>query len=381
MVKTFECGSYLQANKTSIFNQWEALANKSLRAADNTPDLIVRNYLPYFLTSLTDALQSYDREGPGSELDKIQQLQLNADYSSEHGRSRASVARYTVGQVIEEYALLRQVLRNSLKEQGLLCLTSMEIIDRCIETSCAAASQQFANSMKEVQSKLISVIAHDLRNPISVARSYVEVGELELSPREKVFATLKRSLERALSLITDLLDTAQLQAGQGMTFRFEKSDLVKELRVATIEAQDVYNNQIVFNCELSSASLICDHVSVLRVVENLVSNGIKYGRVDSPVTITLARSQDNTIQISVHNHGSYIEPQQQDSLFEFFTRSDSHRAQNKEGWGLGLYLVRLVAEAHSGRAWIESDKVSGTTFFITLSNEAHPEGTAFSEFM
>ncbi|WP_137167032.1 sensor histidine kinase [Salinimonas lutimaris] len=380
MVNTFECGCYLEASKTSVFNEWEALANRTLRASDNTPDLIVRNYLPYFLSSLTDTLKSYDRDGAGSELDKLSKLDFYAEYSSEHGRSRASVSDYTVGQVIEEYALLRQVLRNTLKEQNLLCLTSIEIIDRCIEASCAAASQQFANSLKEVQSKLISVIAHDLRNPISVARSYVEVGELELAPRRKVFGTLKRSLERALSLISELLDTAQLQAGQGMTFRFEQSDLVKELRAAITEAQDVYSNQIVFNCDLTQASLVCDPVSVLRVVENLISNGIKYGSVESPITVNLGYRQ-NDVQISVHNHGSYIEPKMQNSLFDFFSRSDNQRSQSKEGWGLGLYLVRLVAKAHDGKAWIESDRETGTTFFITLSDEAHPEGTAFSEFM
>lgn len=380
MVNTFECGCYLETNKTSIFNTWETLANEALRAANDTPDLIVRNYLPYFLSSLTEALKQYDRDGPGSEQDKISRLELHARYSNEHGRSRASVARYTVGQVIQEYSLLRQVLRNTLRSQDMLCLTTTEIIDRCIENSCAVASQQFTNSLKDVQSKLISVIAHDLRNPISVARSYVEVGELGLSSPQKVFATLKRSLERALSLISELLDTSQLQAGQGMTFRFERSDLVKELRVATAEAQDVYNNQIVFNCDLPQANLICDHVSVLRVVENLISNGIKYGSVESPITVNLCYRQ-NDIQISVHNQGSYIEPQMQNSLFDFFSRSDNHRSQSKEGWGLGLYLVRLVAKAHHGQAWIESDHETGTTFFITLSDEAHPEGTAFSEFM
>lgn len=377
-VNTTECGLYLEAQKEQIFAQWEELANEKLKAASNAPDLIVRNYLPYFLANLVSELKAFELES-GSDIEKINNIDFDAKYSDEHGRSRASVARYTVAQVIQEYSLLRQVLRSRLYDNNILCLTTAEIIDRFIETSCAQAAQQFANSLDEVQEKLISVIAHDLRNPISVARSYVEIGELGLSTSDKVFGSLKRSLERALKLISELLDTTQLEAGRGMTFRFEQKDMVKELGVATNEAQEVYDNPIRFTTELETAHVVCDHMSILRVIENLISNGIKYGSVESPITLSLKKNTDE-ILISVHNEGSYIEPEQQNSMFEFLSRHTGGRDQRKEGWGLGLYLVRLVAKAHKGKAWIESDRDTGTTFCISIKNEAHPPGSAFSEY-
>jgi signal transduction histidine kinase len=165
-----------------------------------------------------------------------------------------------------------------------------------------------------------------------------------------------------------------------MTFRFEKKDMVTELKVATNEAQEVYDNPVHFSTKLDSAPVVCDHMSILRVVENLISNGVKYGSVETPISLTL-KQNENEIEISVHNEGSYIEPDEQNSMFDFLTRHTGGRDQQREGWGLGLYLVRLVAKAHKGRAWIESDQATGTTFCIAIKNEAHPPGSAFSEYM
>lgn len=379
-MNTLKCGLYLENNKEKIFTEWEELANSKLQAASDAPDLIVRNYLPYFLASLVKALKNFDPAPNTPDTSSIDEIDLKAKYSDEHGRSRASVSSYDVSQVIQEYSLLRQVLRNHLYRNDILCLTTAEIINRFIEANCAHACQQFSNSIDEVQEKLISVIAHDLRNPISVARSYVEVGELGLASQNKVFSVIKRSLGKALSLIGELLDASQLKAGEGMTFRFEEKDMVQELKVAADEATEVYSNKVHFESSLTHAHTVCDHMSVLRVVENLISNAIKYGGVDRPITVGLSR-EENMLQISVHNEGSYIEPNMRDKMFDFFSRDDTEKSRSKEGWGIGLYVVRLVAKAHKGKAWIESDENDGTTFYFTISTQSNDAGSAFSEFL
>ncbi len=379
-VNTLECGLYFEANKEEVFAEWEELANKKLQAASDAPDLIVRNYLPYFLASLVEALKNFEPDPDNLDTSGIDKIDLRAKYSDEHGRARASVSSYDVSQVIQEYSLLRQVLRNHLYRNGILCLTTAEIINRFIEANCAQACQKFSNSIREVQEKLISVIAHDLRNPISVARSYVEVGELGLASQTKVFSVIKRSLGKALGLIGELLDASQLKAGEGMTFRFEEKDLVKELKVAAEEATEVYSNRVNFETNLEQAHAVCDHMSVLRVVENLISNAIKYGGVGRPITIGLRR-EEKILQISVHNEGSYIEPTMRDKMFDFLSRDDTEKNRSKEGWGIGLYIVRLVAKAHKGKAWIESDKSAGTTFYFTISTHSNNAGTAFSEYL
>ncbi len=374
-MKTKECSAYLEANKESIFSEWEKLANEKVMAASKTPDLIVRNYLPYFMENLINTLRDYDGSTTETE---FADTKFEAKYSHEHGRSRASVNHYDLRQVTHEYSLLRQVLRNRLLANDILCFTSLEIIDRFVECSSMEAGQYFMDSIQEMQDKLTGIIAHDLRNPISVSLSYIEVGEQGILPPEGVYAALKRSLKRSIALIQDLLDTAQIKAGSGMTFRFERTDIIKQIRTAASDAEEIYDNPISFKADIEHAEGIYDHTSVQRAMENLISNAIKYGKVKAPITIEVQGSK-NTVLLSVHNEGSYIEKEKRESIFNYLSRDSNDDDRQKVGWGLGLFLVKMVAKAHKGNAWVESDKDTGTTFFMELNRQSQDENTAFSQ--
>ncbi|MCW8109542.1 sensor histidine kinase [Alteromonas ponticola] len=376
-MKTKECAAYLKANKEAIFSEWEQITNEKVRAAAKTPDLVVRNYLPYFMDNLINTLQEYDGLADEQEFAYIN---FNAKYSHEHGRSRASVNHYNLRQVIHEYSLLRQVLRNRLLNNNILCFTSLEIIDRFVECSSMEAGQHFVDSIREVQDKLTGIIAHDLRNPISVSLSYLEVGELGILPSETVYAALKKSLNRSIGLIQDLLDTAQVKAGSGMTFRFERTDIIQQVRSATEDADEIYENPISFSAQIPNAEGIFDHTAIQRAVENLISNAIKYGKVRAPITVVMEGSKDSVL-LSVHNEGSFIEKQKQESIFNYLCRDEDKSTKQKVGWGLGLFLVKMVAKAHKGRAWVESDENHGTTFYIELNRYSQDENTAFSQVM
>ncbi len=374
-LKTKECSAYLEANKESIFSEWESLANQKVEAASKTPDLIVRNYLPYFMENLINTLHEYDGNTTETE---FADTKFEAKYSHEHGRSRASVSHYDLRQVTHEYSLLRQVLRNRLLENNILCFTSLEIIDRFVECSSMEAGQYFMDSIQEMQDKLTGIIAHDLRNPISVSLSYLEVGELGILPPDGVYAALKRSLNRSIILIQDLLDTAQVKAGSGMTFRFARTDIIKQVSSAARDAEEIYDNPIAFEADIEHAEGIYDHTAVQRAMENLISNAIKYGKIKAPITIKVQGS-DDTVLLSVHNEGSFIEKEKQESIFNYLSREANDDSRQKVGWGLGLFLVKMVAKAHKGRAWVESDENKGTTFFIEINRFSQDENTAFSQ--
>ncbi|NMH60548.1 sensor histidine kinase [Alteromonas ponticola] len=374
-MKTKECSAYIKANKEAIFSEWEKIANQEVAAASKTPDLVVRNYLPFFMDNLIHTLQEY--QGAQDE-QEFAGINFDAKYSHEHGRARATISHYDLRQVIHEYSLLRQVLRNRLLKNNILCFTSLEIIDRFVENSSMEAGQYFVDSIQEVQDKLTGIIAHDLRNPISVSLSYLEVGELGLLPPEGVFAALKRSLNRTLILIQDLLDTAQVKAGSGMTFRFERTDIMKQVCAAARDADDIYDNPIAFDATIDNASGIFDHTAIQRAVENLISNAIKYGKVKAPITVAM-QGDKNKVLLSVHNEGSFIEKGKQESIFNYLSRDDNKTNNQKVGWGLGLFLVKMVAKAHKGKAWVESDKETGTTFYIELDRYSQDENTSFSQ--
>jgi len=90
---------------------------------------------------------------------------------------------------------------------------------------------------------------------------------------------------------------------------------------------------------------------------------VKYGACDKPITISLRQTED-LVTISVHNHGKPISPEAQSILFQQFRRTAC--AEDQSGWGLGLFLVKNIVEAHRGGVSVESSELAGTSFIVTL---------------
>ena len=106
-----------------------------------------------------------------------------------------------------------------------------------------------------------------------------------------------------------------------------------------------------------------DYDRLERIILNLLSNALKYSPDGSPVTIR-AHRQENTIVIAIADQGSGIPPEEQAHIFDRFYRVKAER--KAEGIGLGLYITRLLVEAHGGRIWVESQPGQGSVFSFTL---------------
>jgi signal transduction histidine kinase len=113
-----------------------------------------------------------------------------------------------------------------------------------------------------------------------------------------------------------------------------------------------------------------DGEALTRAIENLVSNAIKYGEPDSPITINLVAREGRVI-IYVINQGKPIPIEDQEVLFQVYRRANAARTSGKKGWGIGLALVRGVAEAHGGSVSIDSAN-GRTTFLIDIPQDARP---------
>ncbi|MBC7428010.1 MAG: sensor histidine kinase [Bacteriovorax sp.] len=106
----------------------------------------------------------------------------------------------------------------------------------------------------------------------------------------------------------------------------------------------------------------------MRIVENLCNNAVKFGKEHSPVTLFLDMVE-NMVSIKVHNFGKVITPENLEKLFEPYQRPDEKSTSHKPGWGLGLTLVKGLAEAHHGRVEVESSELDGTSFTVYLSRD------------
>ncbi len=111
-----------------------------------------------------------------------------------------------------------------------------------------------------------------------------------------------------------------------------------------------------------------DSSGVRRILENLVNNAVKYGANYQPVNVSLRENSDRAT-IFVHNVGNPLSPDEVANIFGHYKRTPSAQAGTKKGWGLGLALVRGIAEAHGGSVRVESAPGKGTTFTVEFPRD------------
>jgi signal transduction histidine kinase len=173
-------------------------------------------------------------------------------------------------------------------------------------------------------------------------------------------ARIARNADQADRLIQNLLDASRIGAGEPLPLRRERCDLGAIGGEVIADLSAVHGPR--FSLEKSGQlEGVLDPGAVRRLLQNLLANAIKYGDGDKTVEVRLDGSGPDLV-IAVHNHGNPIPPAERELIFTPYHRSRNTTA----GWGLGLTLVRGVAEAHGGSVRVESGPATGTTFIVVL---------------
>ncbi len=221
--------------------------------------------------------------------------------------------------------------------------------------------------LEQDREQFVATLSHDLRNPLSVARSSADLIRRypdDVVRRDRLFKKIDFSIERADRMIQDLLDSSRLQSGRNLQLPMENSDLSDIVRAVVQEQAELYDGRIIYKVDGSCVGTWSKD-GIRRLLENLISNAIKYGKVGGPVTVTLDRGAGEVL-LSVHNTGNLISDEEQSMLFQPFYRAKFAEQGSARGWGLGLPLVRGIAEAHGGGAAVQSSLEAGTTFVVRL---------------
>jgi signal transduction histidine kinase/CheY-like chemotaxis protein len=224
-----------------------------------------------------------------------------------------------------------------------------------------------------LRERFMSVLVHDLRGPLTVAKmgSAMLVHQpTVLNERPELAAKIDTNIDRVERMIRDLLDTNRIRANERLPLHLAEVDLASIAREVIGELSPMNYGRFVLKLE-DGVRGIWDPEELRRALWNLAINAVKYGAADKPITITVKRSGSEA-QISVHNFGSVITPEDQASIFDSFARTQDARAKGQIGWGLGLTLVRGCSEAHGGKVTVESSAAVGTTFTIHLPPDSRP---------
>lgn len=216
---------------------------------------------------------------------------------------------------------------------------------------------------RRAREEYISTLTHDLRTPLTAATFGAQKLLCSQEPvvrraAERILSNIKR-LDR---MIRDLLDANRLRAGQALPLRRTPCDLAKLIVDSVDNLSAVHGERIIVEiyCEITVDACL-DGLN--RVLENLVNNAFKYGSTERQVTVSLLQEGGEAL-VSVHNFGEPIEDPS--LLFEPYYRGRKADASTKDGWGLGLTIVKGIVDAHQGRVTVSSSRDEGTRFNVHL---------------
>jgi signal transduction histidine kinase len=364
---TSRASERLIASKERVLTQWLQRLRAEVPAAAAEKHPILIDTLPALLDHLAEALAPDHPRHSATDGTTI---------AEEHGGERVRVTQFRLEDVITEYKVLRDVLVTVLDEGGPLTPDERRVLHASIDQAMTKASIAYVLVHEGMREQLFAVLTHDLRGPLNVAS--IGLSMILRTPTSdqvpRWAARAADAIDRVDRMIQDLLDAMRVQAGGRVALDLQECDLVDVARQSIEQLQTIHGDRFV----LEAPGPARGHFSpdaLRRAIENLANNAVKYGAVSRPVTIAVRTLHGRAI-LTVHNEGSYIPPDQQETLFRAFHRLPSAEQGTKRGWGLGLAQVRGVAEAHGGSIGIDSLPDRGTTFVIDLPLDARPHQPA-----
>jgi len=229
--------------------------------------------------------------------------------------------------------------------------------------------------LARMKDDMTHMLVHDLRSPLTVLGGSLHFMETAFAERkaeefDKLLGMARRGSDRMLGMVNELLDISKLESGE-LSLNLEEMSVKSLLegvavRFSTLAASNQISLEILVDDDLPS--LHVDSQLVGRLLHNLLDNGIKFtpdgGSVRLWARLDPQFAPDNLL-LGVSDTGPGVPPEEQPHLFERFQQAASVKGR-RAGTGLGLPFCKLVAEAHEGKIWVESEIGEGSTFVVML---------------
>ena len=249
---------------------------------------------------------------------------------------------------------------DTVKEFRQLSVSVNLMLDRLSESF--ATQRQFSGNA-----------AHELRTPLAIMQTKLELFAAEHKNMEGDTAELVRSqaeqLDRLSKLVHTLLEMSNLSSAP-RSDRIELAPLVEE--IITDLTPLASQNDITMEQDCDNVVITGSDALIYRLVFNLIENAVKYNRRGGSVSVSVHK-ENNYVVVRVSDTGCGIPEEYRESIFQPFFRVDKSRSRQMGGVGLGLALVKEIAVLHGGNVCVESSSEAGTTFAVNLPLDGEAE--------
>lgn len=368
-------------------------SNGTILIVDDVPDnlellaemLADRGHAVTLATSGKQALKSITESAPDLVLLDIAMPGMDGYEVCEHLKANPATANIPVI-FLSAHADTQDVLQG-FKVGGVDYIgkpfRSREVIAR-VQTQLSLANQrrqiekllererQQYESLTKMKDQFLHATAHDLKNPLTGVLMYSQIlkslEQDDFDQLPEIAQGIEQTARKMQRLITDILDLAQIEFLQSLTIiPTNLNDLLSRAAADHAMVAAEKSIEVRLNVPENPVRLPIDAHRFERVLDNLVSNAVKYTPDHGNVTIWM-EEHTQEVRIGVTDTGSGIPENDIPHLFDAFYRSKSHR--NVPGTGLGLSLVKVVIEQHHGTIHVDSTVGQGSTFCIVLPREA-----------
>jgi len=231
-------------------------------------------------------------------------------------------------------------------------------------------SQQLAHLNNE-KNEFMGIVAHDLRSPLGAIKGYSELlledAQMARQELEDCVRRIRDTAARMSEMVQNLLDANRIERGE-MKLSLAPCDLAEVLRtvVQGYRPKAAAKQQTLHLEEAATpVTILADHNVTLQVLENIVSNAVKYSPPGMTIHLRL-RTAPGEARCEVQDEGPGLTAEDQQRLFGKFARLSAKPTGGEHATGLGLSIVKRLVEAMNGRVWCESEPGQGATFIVTL---------------
>jgi signal transduction histidine kinase len=226
--------------------------------------------------------------------------------------------------------------------------------------------------LERLRAEWNAVIAHDLRQPVTVIHGFASLLAKEIqqrAPSERLMSSVTHilgSASRLNRMVGDLLDASRIEAEQ-LSIRFQQVDCARIVEgVVARSAEVTQGHPVRVDVQGSIPSLMADPERLEQVLVNLLSNAAKYSFPATQIQVSVRQRGTSGVVVAVSNHGRGISREELPYLFSRFHRTSDAQDGPVRGVGLGLYIARGLICAHGGKIWAESTLGQTTTFAFEL---------------
>lgn len=215
----------------------------------------------------------------------------------------------------------------------------------------------------------IGIVSHELKTPLTSIKTYIQLMQARCSRAEddvlsKILEKADLQINKMTTMINGFLDISRLESGK-IHINRQRFDLSDLLKAAEEETKATVDSHITVFTPINSVQVNADRDKIEQVVNNLISNAVKYAPAGSTIRISCT-SDDTFAYVSVRDQGKGIRPEDIAHIFDRYYRVEGEEMQSISGFGIGLYLCSEIISHHHGSISVKSEIGAGSDFVFSL---------------